>query len=102
MGVIVITDAIIYYDVAIGDYAHISPNASLGGASCVGPLARMGIGSELLPSVRVGLVVLLAPGLWHLRIWRPILWLLDFPRRFWGKRKSQRFSLNSVPRSMEL
>jgi acetyltransferase-like isoleucine patch superfamily enzyme len=42
------------FDVEIGDYAHISPNASLGGASRAGPLAHMGIGSVLLPGVRVG------------------------------------------------
>jgi sugar O-acyltransferase (sialic acid O-acetyltransferase NeuD family) len=54
LGVIVNTGAIVEHDVEIGDYAHISPNASLGGASCAGPLAHMGIGSVLLPGVRVG------------------------------------------------
>jgi sugar O-acyltransferase (sialic acid O-acetyltransferase NeuD family) len=54
LGVIVNTGAIVEHDVEIGDYAHISPNASLGGASGTGPLVHMGIGSILLPRVRVG------------------------------------------------
>lgn len=54
LGVIVNTGAIVEHDVEIGDYAHISPNASLGGASWAGPLVHMGIGSVLLPGVRVG------------------------------------------------
>ena len=53
-GVILNTGAVIEHDVVIGDYAHVSPNSTMGGAARLGVLSQLGIGAVVLPGVAVG------------------------------------------------
>jgi len=53
-GVIVNSGAVIEHDVLIADYAHVSPNASMGGESRLGTLSHLGLGAIILPGVVVG------------------------------------------------
>ena len=53
-GVVVNSGAVIEHDVVVGDYAHVSPNASMGGESRLGTLSHLGLGAIILPGVAVG------------------------------------------------
>ena len=53
-GVIVNTASVIEHDVVVGDFAHLSPNAAMGGAARLGARAQLGIGASVLPGVIVG------------------------------------------------
>ncbi|MFP9135994.1 NeuD/PglB/VioB family sugar acetyltransferase [Devosia sp. XGJD_8] len=46
--------AVVDHDCHVGDFAHIAPGATLGGAVQVGDLALIGAGANILPSRRVG------------------------------------------------
>ena len=54
LGVIVNTCAVVEHDVVIEDYAHISPNATMGGGSCLGAFSHLGLGASVLPCVVIG------------------------------------------------
>jgi acetyltransferase-like isoleucine patch superfamily enzyme len=53
-GAIINTGAIVEHDVAIGHYAHVSPNTVLGGGARIGDLAHIAISATVLPLVRIG------------------------------------------------
>ena len=53
-GCILNSSCIVEHDCAVGAFAHISPNAALGGGVEVGALAHVGLGASVLPGVRVG------------------------------------------------
>jgi sugar O-acyltransferase (sialic acid O-acetyltransferase NeuD family) len=53
-GVIVNTAAVVEHDVVVGDFAHLSPNAAMGGAARLGARAHLGVGANVLPGVSVG------------------------------------------------
>jgi acetyltransferase-like isoleucine patch superfamily enzyme len=53
---------VVEHDCTVGDFAHLSPKSSLGGAACVETLAHVGIGATVLPLVRVGARTILGAG----------------------------------------
>jgi sugar O-acyltransferase (sialic acid O-acetyltransferase NeuD family) len=53
-GVIVNSGALIEHDCIVGDYAHVSPNVSLGGGVHIGPFCLLGLGAVVLPGITVG------------------------------------------------
>ncbi|MCB9675617.1 MAG: acetyltransferase [Alphaproteobacteria bacterium] len=61
-GVILNTGCVVEHDVQIGDWAHVSPNATLGGAARVGASTWIGLGSTVLPLVSVGANSILGGG----------------------------------------
>jgi acetyltransferase-like isoleucine patch superfamily enzyme len=52
--VIVNSGALIEHDCIVGDYAHVAPNASLGGGVHIGSFCLLGLGAVVLPGVTVG------------------------------------------------
>ncbi len=61
-GAIINTGAVIDHDVVVGDFAHVSPNATMTGAATLGPLAHLGAGATILPSVNVGARAIVGAG----------------------------------------
>jgi UDP-N-acetylbacillosamine N-acetyltransferase len=61
-GVIVNSGAVVEHDVVINDYAHIAPNAAMGGASRLGYLSQLGLGSVVLQCVTVGSHTMIGAG----------------------------------------
>jgi UDP-N-acetylbacillosamine N-acetyltransferase len=61
-GAIINSGAVIEHDCVIGEFAHVSPNCSLGGGVTVGDLSQVGLGSAILPFVRVGARTTLGAG----------------------------------------
>jgi sugar O-acyltransferase (sialic acid O-acetyltransferase NeuD family) len=53
-GVIINHGAVIDHDCVIGQFAHIAPNATLGGAVKVGARVLIGAGANVLPGVSIG------------------------------------------------
>jgi sugar O-acyltransferase (sialic acid O-acetyltransferase NeuD family) len=53
-GVIVNTAAVVEHDVEIGAYAHVCPNAAMGGASRLGEFSQLGMGVVVIQCVRIG------------------------------------------------
>jgi len=53
-GVIVNTGAIVEHDCLVHRFAHLSPNAALGGGVTVGARAHFGVGSSAIPLVNIG------------------------------------------------
>jgi sugar O-acyltransferase (sialic acid O-acetyltransferase NeuD family) len=53
-GAIVNTAASVDHDVEIGDFAHVAPNATMGGASRLGTLSQLGIGAVIIHGVSIG------------------------------------------------
>jgi len=45
---------VIEHDVSVGDFAHVSSNATLAGGASLGELSHLGAGACVLPGVRVG------------------------------------------------
>jgi len=54
VGVIVNTGAVVEHDCVLGEFAHLAPNATLGGWVQVGDQAMVGLGAAVLPGVRIG------------------------------------------------
>ena len=54
VSVIVNHGAIIDHDCSIGDFSHVAPNATLGGAVHVGSNVLVGAGATILPGVSIG------------------------------------------------
>ncbi|MGE0709459.1 MAG: acetyltransferase [Planctomycetota bacterium] len=53
-GAILNTACVVEHDVEVGPFAHVSPNAALGGAARLGARAQLGLGAAVLPGVKVG------------------------------------------------
>ena len=53
-GVIVNTGAVVEHDVVIGNYSHVAPNATMGGASRLGDCTLLAINSAVLQCVNIG------------------------------------------------
>lgn len=53
-GVIINSAAVVEHDVVVGDYAHVSPNATLAGAARLGELSQLGAAACVLPGLYVG------------------------------------------------
>lgn len=53
VGVIVNHAAVVDHDVQIGDFSHIAPHVTLGGAVVVGRRVLLGAGAVVLPSVQI-------------------------------------------------
>ncbi|MGH9668968.1 MAG: acetyltransferase [Terriglobales bacterium] len=62
LGVIVNTGAIVEHDVTVGDYAHLAPNSTMGGAARIGMLSQLGIGATVLPGVAIGSATVIGAG----------------------------------------
>ncbi len=61
-GVIVNTAAVVEHDVMIQEYAHVCPNATMGGASRLGKFSQLGIGAVVIQSVHVGSYTIVGAG----------------------------------------
>jgi acetyltransferase-like isoleucine patch superfamily enzyme len=48
------TGAIVEHDVVIGDYAHVAPNAAMGGASGLGDYSFLGLNAAVRERVIIG------------------------------------------------
>jgi len=53
-GVIVNHGAVVDHDCVVGEFAHVAPNATLGGGVSVGRLSMVGAGATVLPGTRIG------------------------------------------------
>jgi UDP-N-acetylbacillosamine N-acetyltransferase len=53
-GVILNTGAIVEHDCQVADYAHLSPNSVMGGASSLGENSWLGMGAAIIQGVSVG------------------------------------------------
>lgn len=53
-GVIVNTAAVVEHDVEIDEYAHVCPNAAMGGASKLGKFSQLGMGAVVIQCVSIG------------------------------------------------
>jgi acetyltransferase-like isoleucine patch superfamily enzyme len=53
---------VVEHDVVVGHFAHISPNATLGGSVRVGDFSHIGLGASILPGVRIGAHVIVGAG----------------------------------------
>jgi len=53
-GVVINHGAVVDHDCSVGEFAHIAPNATLGGGVIVGRLSVVGAGATVLPGVRIG------------------------------------------------
>ncbi|WP_457608490.1 acetyltransferase [Nitratifractor sp.] len=53
-GCIVNTASVVEHDCVLESFAHLSPNATLGGGVSIGKRSHIGIGSSLIPGVKVG------------------------------------------------
>lgn len=62
LGAIVNTGAVVEHDTVVGDYAHLSPNAAMGGGARLGPLSHLGLGAVILPGVIVGRQTVIGAG----------------------------------------
>lgn len=60
--VIVNHGAVVDHDCIVGDFSHIAPNATLGGAVVVGASVLIGAGATVLPGVRIGDGAIIAAG----------------------------------------
>jgi len=38
----------------LGEFSHVSPNATLGGGAVLGAFSQLGLGAVILPGIRVG------------------------------------------------
>jgi len=56
------TAAVVEHDVEIGDFAHVSPNAAMGGASHLGMLSHLGIGAVVIQCVSIGAHTIIGAG----------------------------------------
>ena len=54
VGAIVNSGALAEHDVIVGDFAHVSPNATLAGAARLADGAHLGAGATVLPGIAVG------------------------------------------------
>jgi acetyltransferase EpsM len=52
--VIVNSAAVVEHDVLLGEFSHVSPNATLAGGARVGPMAQIGAGATVLPGKSIG------------------------------------------------
>lgn len=46
--------AVVDHDCVVGEFAHVAPNATLGGGVSVGRLSMVGAGATVLPGTRIG------------------------------------------------
>lgn len=53
-GVIVNTGAVVEHDVHVGEFAHVSPNATLTGGTSLGAFSHLGAGATVIPGVVIG------------------------------------------------
>ncbi len=53
-GVVINHGAVVDHDCAVGEFAHVAPNVTLGGGVMVGRLTMVGAGATVLPGVRIG------------------------------------------------
>jgi sugar O-acyltransferase (sialic acid O-acetyltransferase NeuD family) len=53
-GAIINTAAIVEHDCIVGNYAHLSPKATIGGHVRIDDLTWLGIGSSVIPNTKVG------------------------------------------------
>jgi len=53
-GVIVNSGAIVEHDCKVGDYVHLSPRSSIGGASMIGKMSWLGMGATIIQGISVG------------------------------------------------
>lgn len=61
-GAIIYTAAIVEHDCRIGDFAHLSPKAAIGGHVQVGEFSWLGIGSAVIPNIRTGAYSIIGAG----------------------------------------
>jgi acetyltransferase-like isoleucine patch superfamily enzyme len=52
--VIINHGAVVDHDCEVGNFAHIAPNATLGGGVRIGDLALIGAGATILPQTTIG------------------------------------------------
>ena len=62
LGAIVNTGAIVEHDVDVGDFAHVAPNAAMGGASRLGNFSHLGMGAVVIQCVSVGSKTIIGAG----------------------------------------
>src|ERR1700686_2248844 len=53
-GVIINSAAVVEHDVEIGDYAHVAPNAVMGGGSRLGAFSHLGLGAAVIQRIGIG------------------------------------------------
>lgn len=53
-GAVINSAAVVEHDVEVGDFAHVAPNATMGGGSRLGALSLLGMGAVLLQRITVG------------------------------------------------
>ncbi|HEY4950014.1 MAG TPA: acetyltransferase [Candidatus Acidoferrales bacterium] len=53
-GAIINSAAVVEHDVQIGDYAHVAPNAAMGGGSGLGAFSHLGLGAAVIQCIRIG------------------------------------------------
>jgi len=46
--------AVVEHDAEVGEYAHVAPNAAMGGGSSLGAFSHLGINASVLPCVHIG------------------------------------------------
>jgi carbonic anhydrase/acetyltransferase-like protein (isoleucine patch superfamily) len=61
---------VVDHDCVVGEFAHLSPIAALGGAVHVGARTHLGLGAVALPGVRIGADVRVGAGAVVHRTWR--------------------------------
>lgn len=61
-GAIINTAAVVEHDCIVGAFAHVSPNASMGGSARLGARAQLGLGATLLPGRTVNQDALVGAG----------------------------------------
>jgi sugar O-acyltransferase (sialic acid O-acetyltransferase NeuD family) len=61
-GAIINHGAIIDHDCIVGNFAHIAPNATLGGGVRIGELALIGAGATVLPQTTIGAGAIIGAG----------------------------------------
>lgn len=61
-GAILNTGCVVEHDCQVGRFAHLSPNAALGGKVRIGARAHLGLGAVVLPGVAVGADVRVGAG----------------------------------------
>lgn len=54
VGAIINTGAIVEHDCHVGNFAHLSPKAAIGGHVKVGELSWLGIGCSVIPGIEIG------------------------------------------------
>lgn len=53
-GTIINTGAVVEHDSSVGDFAHVSVNATLAGRSCLGSFSMLGAGATVIDGVSIG------------------------------------------------